>query len=57
MNRDQVIEVLGKPTDAKSNPLIYTLGAKTMQILFDDSNKLIRITEVLPGGSETIVLQ
>jgi hypothetical protein len=57
MSHDQVIEVLGKTSDAKSNPLIYTAGAKTMQILFDDSNKLIRITEVLPGGSETIVLQ
>jgi hypothetical protein len=57
MSREQVIEVLGKPEDTKSNPLIYKVGAKTMQILFDDSNKLIRITEVLPGGSETIVLQ
>jgi hypothetical protein len=57
MSHDQVIEVLGKTSDAKSNPLIYKLGAKTMQIHFDDSNKLIRITEVLPGGSETIVLQ
>lgn len=57
MSRDQVIEVLGKPADAKSNPLIYTAGAKTMQVHFDDSNKLIRITEILPGGVETIVLQ
>lgn len=57
MSRDQVIEILGKPADAKSNPIIYTVGAKKIQILFDDSNKLIRITEVLPGGSETIVLQ
>jgi Ca-activated chloride channel homolog len=57
MSRDQVIEVLGKPADPKSNPLIYTVGAKTMQVHFDDSNKLIRITEILPGGIETIVLQ
>ena len=57
MSRDQVVEVLGKPADPKSNPLIYTVGAKTMQIHFDDSNKLIRITEILPGGVETIVLQ
>lgn len=57
MSRDQVIEVLGKPADPKSNPLIYTVGAKTMQVHFDDSNKLIRITEILPGGVETIVLQ
>lgn len=57
MSRDQVIEVLGKPADPKTNPLIYTVGAKTMQIHFDESNKLIRISEILPGGSETIVLQ
>lgn len=57
MSRDQVIEVLGKPENAKANPLIYTVGAKTMQIHFDESNKLIRISEILPGGTETIVLQ
>jgi Ca-activated chloride channel family protein len=57
MSRDQVIKVLGKPTDLKANPLQYADGAKTLKILFDDSNKLIRITEVLPGGVETIILQ
>lgn len=57
MSRGQVIKILGKPEDPKANPLIYKVGAKTMQIHFDDSNNLIRITEILPGGSETIVVQ
>ncbi|MES2983070.1 MAG: VIT domain-containing protein [Verrucomicrobiota bacterium] len=57
MTRDQVIEALGKPIDPAANPLVYTVGAKTLKILFDDSNKLTRVTEILPGGSETIVLQ
>jgi Ca-activated chloride channel family protein len=57
MSRDQVIEVLGKAADPKANPLIYTVEAKTIQVHFDNSNKLIRIIEILPGGSETIVLQ
>jgi Ca-activated chloride channel homolog len=57
MTRDQVIQILGKPTDPAANPLLYTVGSKTIQVLFDDSNKLTRITEILPGGTETLILQ
>lgn len=57
MSRDQVIRILGKAADPKAHPLIYKIGPKTLQIHFNESDKLIRVTEVLPGGSETILVQ
>ena len=57
MSRDQVTQILGKPEEPKSNPLIYKIGAKNLHLHFDKSNQLIRVSEILPGGSETILLQ
>ena len=57
MTRDQVIAVLGEPADAKANPLQYPDGARTMNIHFDDDDALVRVSETLPGGVETIIVQ
>jgi hypothetical protein len=54
MTRDQVLTILGKPVDPAASPLEYMNGAKTMRVFFDDKGALVRITETLPGGIETI---
>jgi hypothetical protein len=56
LTRDQVISILGKPKDPKANPLEYPAGPKTLRAHFD-GDKLIRVTETLPGGIETILVQ
>jgi tetratricopeptide (TPR) repeat protein len=57
LTRDQVIAILGKPKKPKANPLAYPAGPKTILIHFDDKNTLLRVTETLPGGIETILIQ
>ncbi len=57
LSRDQIIAILGKPEDPAANPLKYASGSKTLQLHFDDKKTLIRVSEILPGGTETIILQ
>ncbi len=57
MNRDQVLAILGEPADPAANPLEYPDGAKTLKVFLDGTGNLLRITETLPGGAETIILQ
>lgn len=57
MSRDQVIAILGKPADPAANPLEYPDGAKTLKVFLDEKGNLLRVTETLPGGAETIILQ
>jgi Ca-activated chloride channel homolog len=57
LTRDQVIAILGKPADAMANPLAYPAGPRSVLIHFDNNNTLLRVTEVLPGGGETILVQ
>lgn len=57
MSRDQVISLLGEPEDADATPLRYPSPSKTLRVFFDDDGALIRVTETLPGGAETLILQ
>ena len=57
MARKEVIAILGKPTDPSANPLEYKDGAKTLKVFFRKKKGLVRVTETLPGGTETIILQ
>lgn len=57
MSREQVIALLGKPADPAANPLEYPDGAKTLKVFLDEKGNLLRVTETLPGGAETIILQ
>ncbi len=57
MKRKQVIALLGKPADPKANPLEYKDGAKTLKVFLNEKGKLVRVTETLPGGAETILVQ
>ena len=57
MKRKQVIAILGKPADPKANPLEYKDGAKTLKVFLNQKGKLLRVTETLPGGAETIIVQ
>ena len=57
MKRKQVIALLGKPADPKANPLEYKDGAKTLKVFLNEKGKLVRVTETLPGGAETIIVQ
>ena len=57
MTRKQVLGIMPKPTDPAANPLEYPDGAKTLKVLFDDKGALLRVSETLPGGTETIILQ
>lgn len=57
MNRDQVLAILGEPADPAANPLEYPDGARTLKVFLDESGNLLRITETLPGGAETIIRQ
>lgn len=56
MTRKEVIAILGKPADPKANPLEFTDGAKTLKAFFR-KKALVRLTETLPGGAETILVQ
>jgi Ca-activated chloride channel homolog len=56
MTRKEVIAILGKPADPKANPLEFTDGAKTLKAFFR-KKALVRLTETLPGGVETILVQ
>jgi Ca-activated chloride channel family protein len=57
MTRDEVIAILGKPTDPAANPREYPDGARTLSVLFDEKGALLRVTETLPGGAATIIVQ
>lgn len=57
MTREEVLELLGKAPDPEANPLEYPDGSKTLRILFNDKGLVTRVSEVLPGGSETIIAQ
>lgn len=57
MSRDQVVALLGKPADPAANPLEYPDGAKTLKVFLDEKGNLLRVTETLPGGAETIIVQ
>lgn len=57
MTRDQVLAILPKPADSAANPLEYPDGAKTLKIHFNKKGALLRVSETLPGGTETIILQ
>jgi Ca-activated chloride channel family protein len=57
MTRKEVIAILGKPADPSANPLEYPDGARTLKVFFKKRKSLIRVTETLPGGAETIILQ
>lgn len=57
MSREQVIAFLGKPADPAANPLEYPDGAKPLKVFLDEKGNLLRVTEILAGGAETIILQ
>ncbi|MBG7607981.1 MAG: DUF2135 domain-containing protein [Verrucomicrobia bacterium] len=57
MTRDQVLAILPKPADPAANPLEYPDGAKILKIHFNKKGVLLRVSETLPGGTETIILQ
>ena len=57
MTRGEVIAILGKPSDPAANPLEYPDGARTLKVFFDEKGALLRVTETLPGGIETIIVQ
>ena len=57
MSRKQVISILGKPSDPKANPLEYKDGAKNLKVFLNEKGKLLRVTETLPGGAETIIVK
>ncbi len=57
MKHKQVIALLGKPADPQANPLVYKHGAKTLKVFLNEKGKLLRVTEILPGGAETIIVQ
>lgn len=57
MTREEVLAIFPKPTDPEANPLEYTNGAKTLKVHFNKKGRLRRVTESLPGGTETIILQ
>lgn len=57
MSRKQVIAILGKPSDPKAYPLEYKDGARNLKLFLDEKGKLVRLTETLPGGAETIIVQ
>ncbi len=56
MSRKEVIAILGKPAAPKANPIEFTDGAKTLKAFFR-KKALVRVTETLPGGAETIIVQ
>jgi Ca-activated chloride channel homolog len=57
MSREQVMALLGKPADPAANPMEYLDGARTLKVFLDEKGNLLRVTETLPGGAETILLQ
>lgn len=58
LSRDQVIAILGKPVDPQANPLEYPAGPKSLRIHFNPkTDTLLRVTEALPGGIETLIVQ
>ena len=57
MIRKQVIAILGRPSDPKAYPMEYKEGAKTVKIFLNQKGKILRVTETLPGGAETIIVQ
>jgi Ca-activated chloride channel homolog len=57
MTREEVLAIFPKPTDPSANPLEYPEGAKTLKVLFDEKGALLNVSETLPGGTETIILQ
>jgi hypothetical protein len=48
---------LGAPADPAANPWVFPQGPKTLQVFFDDNGALNRVTETLPGGHVTIIVQ
>lgn len=57
MSRELVIALLGKPADPAANPMEYPDGARTLKVFLDEKGNLLRVTETLPGGAETVILQ
>lgn len=57
LTRDQVMAALGAPADPSANPWVFPQGPKTLQVFFDDNGALNRVTETLPGGHVTIIVQ
>ena len=51
-----VVEKLGKPARAEDNALFYVSGTRTWKLLFE-KEKLLRVSELLPGNAEMIVVQ
>lgn len=49
--------MIGKPADPAANPLAYPDGAKILKVFLDEIGNLICVTETLPGGAETIIVQ
>ncbi len=57
MTRKEVIEIIGKPSAKGENPLVFKGKGRTLKVFFNENDTLIRITETLSGGTETILLQ
>ncbi len=57
MLKKEVEATVGKPTHRKKFVWTYSAASRVLAVHFNELGKLVRVVEILPGGTENIVVQ